>query len=319
MQTEELALPFRFFDPKEDCLVIERRLPHWSQPGTVCFLTWRCWDFSPAPSSIPGLPRSAWLLQHGIDVEADNWQDQLAQLPLADQRDFHSRLSARWEAALDEGHGACVLRRPELGRIVANSLRHFDEDRYLLTDFVVMPNHAHVLAVFPDPKQMLIQCESWKHFTATRINKILGQREVLAEGWFPTIWFAVRSSLSTCATTSPRTHDGRGFSPRSTSTTPAISKDNRLACSSGSEERLAERGDYSQTEKQLAERGDTSTPKSTRGARRTLKPKSLAERGDYINTQDRLAERGDYSQTEERLAERGDGINTQDRLAERGD
>ena len=177
MQTEELALPFRFFDPKEDCLVIERRLPHWSQPGTVCFLTWRCWDSLPSAVLDSWFAaRSAWLLQHGIDVEADDWQDQLAQLPLADQRDFHSRLSARWEAALDEGHGACVLRRPELGQIVANSLRHFDEDRYLLTDFVVMPNHAHILAVFPDPKQMLIQCASWKHFTATRINKILGRR-----------------------------------------------------------------------------------------------------------------------------------------------
>src|SRR5262249_42572849 len=47
---------------------------------------------------------------------------------------------------------------------------------YDLTDFVVMPNHVHLLAAFPDETTMLEQCESWKHFTATRINRRLGQK-----------------------------------------------------------------------------------------------------------------------------------------------
>ena len=83
-------------------------------------------------------------------------------------------LSDRWNGHLDDCHGACVLRRPELSQIVADSLRHFDGDRYELTDFVVMPNHVHVLAAFPRSEAMLQQCDSWKHFTATKINRILG-------------------------------------------------------------------------------------------------------------------------------------------------
>jgi type I restriction enzyme R subunit len=66
-----------------------------------------------------------------------------------------------------------VLLRPELARIVADSLRHFDGDRYDLTDFVVMANHVHVLVAFHDEQSLLAQCESWKRFTATRINQVL--------------------------------------------------------------------------------------------------------------------------------------------------
>ena len=42
-------------------------------------------------------------------------------------------------------------------------------------DFVVMPNHVHLLAVFHDEGRMLKQCESWKRFAAVRINRDLGR------------------------------------------------------------------------------------------------------------------------------------------------
>ena len=59
----------------------------------------------------------------------------------------------------------------EIGPIVADSLSKFDGDRYELTDFVVMPNHVHLLAAFPDDQTMLKQCEGWKHWQATQINR----------------------------------------------------------------------------------------------------------------------------------------------------
>jgi type I restriction enzyme R subunit len=77
---------------------------------------------------------------------------------------------------LDAGHGAAVLRNPDLAKIVGDSLLHFDGDRYLLTDYVVMPTHVHVLAAFLDEDAMLLQCESWKHFTATKINRLIGAK-----------------------------------------------------------------------------------------------------------------------------------------------
>jgi type I restriction enzyme R subunit len=40
-----------------------------------------------------------------------------------------------------------------------------------MTDFVVMPNHVHVLVAFPDITSMLKQCTSWKMYSATQINR----------------------------------------------------------------------------------------------------------------------------------------------------
>lgn len=42
-------------------------------------------------------------------------------------------------------------------------------------DFVVMPNHVHLLVQFLEAVDMQRQCESWKHFTATLINRELGR------------------------------------------------------------------------------------------------------------------------------------------------
>jgi type I restriction enzyme R subunit len=51
---------------------------------------------------------------------------------------------------------------------------HFDGECYEMLDFVIMPNHVHVLATFEDELGMLKQCESWKHYTAVQINRALG-------------------------------------------------------------------------------------------------------------------------------------------------
>jgi type I restriction enzyme R subunit len=85
-------------------------------------------------------------------------------------------LSDRWNESLDSCHGECVLRRPELALEVGRSLWHFDSDRYELTDFVVMPNHVHLLAAFMTDEAMLAQCEAWKRYTATRINRRLNRQ-----------------------------------------------------------------------------------------------------------------------------------------------
>ncbi len=165
------------FDPQQDYAVIHRRLPHSAQAGTICFITWRTWDSIPEPVLQTWLgERDDWLRRHGIDPSTDTWRARLQQLDQKSLSEFKLFVSDRWNEHLDACHGTCVLRRPEFSKEVAQSLRHFDGDRYDLTDFVVMPNHVHVLVAFPDEEAMLKQCESWKHFTATRINRALGRR-----------------------------------------------------------------------------------------------------------------------------------------------
>ncbi len=43
-------------------------------------------------------------------------------------------------------------------------------------DFVVMPNHVHLLASFASEDSMVEQCDSWLNYSAFRINKSLGRK-----------------------------------------------------------------------------------------------------------------------------------------------
>jgi putative transposase len=167
--------PLRFFDPAASFAVIERGLPHWSQAGTVCFLTWRTWDSMPAGWVERWVAeRSEWLGAHGIDPNGD-WREHLRGLPPVQLTEFNRTFAARFETALDDCHGGCPLRDPGRSGVVGECLRHLNGKEYHLTDFVVMPNHVHVLAVFPDESAMLARCEAWKRYTAVRLNRLLGR------------------------------------------------------------------------------------------------------------------------------------------------
>ncbi len=167
----------RFFNPHDDLLITQRKLPHWAQDVAVVFITWRTLDSMPQ-EVLEGwrAERNRWLVAHNIDPTLPGWKTQVQDLPLEQMTEYHEQFTTRWHEHLDAGHGACVLRQPELAQIVRDSLLHFDGDRYEMLDFVIMPNHVHLLACFPDKAALLEQCESWKHFTGVQINRQLGTK-----------------------------------------------------------------------------------------------------------------------------------------------
>jgi hypothetical protein len=127
-----------FFDPHQEARIVWRKLPHWSQAGVLCFITFRTFDSIPAKVLATWhAQRDEWLRGHGFDPNARTWNTLLRESPQL-WAEFHKRFSNRWHDNLDAGHGECVLRSPDLAVIVEKSLMHFDGDRYLLTDFVVM-------------------------------------------------------------------------------------------------------------------------------------------------------------------------------------
>jgi type I restriction enzyme R subunit/putative DNA methylase len=88
-------------------------------------------------------------------------------------RDFGRKM----ERYLDQGTGACHLRRADIAGLVADAMRHFHESRYLLHKWIVMPNHAHAI-IWPMPNYLLSNIlKSWKQFTSRRAKKILGMGE----------------------------------------------------------------------------------------------------------------------------------------------
>jgi putative transposase len=78
-------------------------------------------------------------------------------------------------AYLDRGYGSCVLRDGRAAQLVANTLQHFDGDRYHLGDFVVMPNHVHMLVCLLGTTQTETLCKSWKKYSASEINRLIGR------------------------------------------------------------------------------------------------------------------------------------------------
>lgn len=162
-----------FFDRKAEYSVIERHLPHWAQAGVVCFLTYRTEDSMPAAVIQRWIDeRDALLKQHGIKPGAD-WKAALHRLPPKVSEALRWKFTERFDDFLDECHGACVLKRPELSKIVADNLRHLDNQDYWLTDLVVMPNHVHALAAFRSEPVMLPRIEAWKRYQARQINAAL--------------------------------------------------------------------------------------------------------------------------------------------------
>jgi carbamoylphosphate synthase large subunit/REP element-mobilizing transposase RayT len=152
---------FRPVDPCAPVSQTRRRLPHWEQQGATFFITFRLAD------AVPQKLLRQWKeeLETWRKFHPEPWD---ASTKYEYQKRFHD---AR-EAWLDQGHGECILRRPQIAATIANSLRHFDGDRYALDSFVVMPNHVHVLVRPHEAHSLSEILHSWKSFSAKEINKL---------------------------------------------------------------------------------------------------------------------------------------------------
>ena len=149
-------------------------LPHVKREGAEYFVTFRLSD---------SLPKEVLLRYEGERAarlralsEARCLGPSTPNPEEINQRDFRRQV----ERYLDQGAGACHLRRPDIADLVAGALRFFHEQRYLLREWVVMPNHVHIL-VWPMPNHLVGEIvKSWKQFTSLRAKRMLG----LPEGRF---------------------------------------------------------------------------------------------------------------------------------------
>jgi putative transposase len=156
---------FRGLISNQPLTVYSRHLPHWRQDGATYFVTFRLAD------SLP---------QIKLDELASLKQDWERQHPLPRSEVilqlWARQASERLERWLDEGMGKCVLKEPSLAALLTSALHHFDNDRYELHCFVIMPNHVHAMLRPLRPEYPLEEIVgSWKKFSARQINHVLGQ------------------------------------------------------------------------------------------------------------------------------------------------
>jgi putative transposase len=166
---------FGVFDKEAETDVEIRHLPHWFQPGTSVFITLRTAD---------SLPRSVilqwheeihhWLRLAGLSIQPGDPLPVPESLPENLQKPYRKHRDRLWHWHLDSCLGSCLLRRRDLADIVLKSLLHFNGDRYDLASAIIMPNHAHLIAQFYSPTTCRKQCRSWMHFSARKVNQLLG-------------------------------------------------------------------------------------------------------------------------------------------------
>ncbi|MBU2548013.1 MAG: DUF1156 domain-containing protein [Proteobacteria bacterium] len=132
-------------------------LPHFDHPDLIQTITFRLYDS--VPSSL-----------------IQNWQDELnlTQNAAADPRRL-ATLRERIAKYEDAGHGACFLKNENIAAMVEKAFLHFNDERYRLLAWVVMPNHVHVMieALPGWPLKDIIH--SWKSYTANQANQILNR------------------------------------------------------------------------------------------------------------------------------------------------
>jgi putative transposase len=163
------------FDPQAEMFIEDRLHPHWSQVGAIVFLTIRTRDSIPK-EVIERWEREKqdWLVLRGHPADI-HWSELVPTLQDDERLAFKKVFNRARESFLDTCHGACVMRQSALSMIVADSFVHFDGDRYCMGDFIVMPNHAHLLVAFATPDALKTQCDSWMHYTGWQINLALEQ------------------------------------------------------------------------------------------------------------------------------------------------
>ncbi len=147
---------------------VGNQLPHWSCGSVVYHVSFRLAD------SVPMSKQREWLAE----------RYELTQRARLEHRGFteeeKERLqylySHKIEYYLDAGYGACLLRDERVAEIVKQSLEYYNEEKYLLHAWCIMPNHVHTAMELWNGHEQREVLHGWKSYTAHAINKCLGRK-----------------------------------------------------------------------------------------------------------------------------------------------
>jgi putative transposase len=174
MHGDDFNLPpppgFRGLHPDLPIHVYYRKLPHWRQDGATYFVTFRLADSIPQ-QHLQALRRwrRLWEQSHPEPRSESQWQA------------LAKEITGKTEAWLDQGYGQCVFSRPTAATVMSQSLLQFQDQRYSMFCFAVMPNHVHmVIRPFAGHKLEVILKNS-KGYVARQVNSMLQRRGTLWE------------------------------------------------------------------------------------------------------------------------------------------
>lgn len=153
-----------YFDPNGEVKVSNTgALPHWNQYGKIQYVTFRLADSLPQ-SKIAKLTE---LKNTFISNHPKPWDKQ-------DKYAYWKLIGPVESRLLDAGYGSCILKIPEIRRIVSDTLRYNDGNKYRLIAYVIMPNHVHVLFELFGNNSIESVMKSIKGYSSRKINELTG-------------------------------------------------------------------------------------------------------------------------------------------------
>jgi type I restriction enzyme R subunit len=165
------------FGPDRALRIYRRYLPHWRQDGATYFLTFRLSDSIPAPVIRQwDYEKRQWLSARGVRCgEGDDWKAQLDKLSVHDQTLFQKHFARLLHVELNKSHGECFLKHAVCIAEIRSQLIALDGSRCHVGDFVIMPNHVHLLLTPAPGETPELLLKSLKGASARRCNRALGR------------------------------------------------------------------------------------------------------------------------------------------------
>ncbi len=140
-------------------------LPHVDVAGGLYFVTWCLAD----AVGKDFLSRMAALRRNLLDQA----RERFGTVRAVDHRQIEQQVRLEIFSEMDRARGRCELKVQEIGQVVMEALLHFQDQRYHVESFCVMPNHVHVVFQ-PQPEWPWWKITGgWKSFTSKQANRIL--------------------------------------------------------------------------------------------------------------------------------------------------
>jgi len=161
---DDKEFEFDFYNKKDPVLCHKNNLPHWHQDGIIQYLTFRLADSLPQVKLKElAEKKEKWMETHPLP-----WDEET-------QIDYQDFINSRLDHWLDSSYGECVLKNPQIRKIVFDGLMFFNNVKYRIYSFVIMPNHVHVLLSPIGEYKAIKEIGKVKSFTAKKINQLLGK------------------------------------------------------------------------------------------------------------------------------------------------
>lgn len=149
---------------KEIIITQGDKLPHWHQSGKIQFVTFRLADSLPQTK----VAELSSIIESFKSHHPLPWDE-------ATTIEYHKVISPQFERLLDNGYGSCLLRSPDVRKLVENAIMFYNNDRYEVIACVIMPNHVHILLQLNGSYTLAPIMQSIKRYSAKLINQQLNR------------------------------------------------------------------------------------------------------------------------------------------------